>query len=270
MAKTPFKIALAQMRMEADPERNLLASIEHMTQARAHGAALACFPELQLSPFFPQYPAGDATRYAMALEDTPLLRLARACRDLGMVGAFNVYLREAGQLYDASPVVDADGRLLGISKMVHVAQAAQFYEQDYYTPSNTGFRVYRTAVGMVGVVVCFDRHFPESVRSCALQGAQLIVIPTANIKSEPLDLFEAELRVAAFQNGVYIAMCNRVGREGEMDFCGQSLAVDPFGKVIAMGSGQEELLLADIDFSAVERAQAQRPYLVLRRPEAYC
>ena len=153
--------------------------------------------------------------------------------------------------------------------MVHIVQASCFFEQDYYTPSDSGFQVFDTAIGKVGVVICFDRHFPESIRSCALKGAQLIVIPTANTRDEPLAMFEWELRVAAMQNGLYMAMCNRVGIEGEMDFCGESIVVDPNGDVLAKADDREQILYAELDFAKVIQAQKKRPYLTLRRPDVY-
>lgn len=99
--------------------------------------------------------------------------------------------------------------------MVHVAQAEKFYEQDYYTPSDDGFKVFDTIYGKIGIVVCFDRHYTESIRTEMLMGADLIVVPTVNTKAEPSEMFEWELRVQAFQNSVAVAMCNRVGTEGQ-------------------------------------------------------
>ena len=110
--------------------------------------------------------------------------------------------------------------------MVHIAQAEQFYEQDYYTPSDEGFKVFDTEFGKIGIVVCFDRHYPESIRTEVLRGADLILIPTVNTKAEPSLMFEWELRVQAFQNSVILAMCNRVGPEGNMCFSGESIVVD--------------------------------------------
>lgn len=166
-------------------------------------------------------------------------------------------------------MIGADGALHGVSKMVHIAQLPGFYEQDYYTPSDTGFLAYDTPLGKIGIVVCFDRHFPESVRTCALRGASLIVIPTANTMDEPRDVFECELRAAAWQNGVYIAMCNRVGAEGSATFCGESTVVGPNGNVITKGSNSEALVIADIDLEQVALVRAKRPYLSLRRPQTY-
>jgi len=109
----------------------------------------------------------------------------------------NLYLETNEKAYDASLFIDRTGEILGISKMVHIMQSPYFYEQDYYTPSDDGFKVYDTPEGKIGVVICFDRHLPESIRSCVALGADLILIPTANIDGEPLDLFEWEIRVQA-------------------------------------------------------------------------
>ncbi len=153
--------------------------------------------------------------------------------------------------------------------MVHIAQLPGFYEQSYYTATDTGFRVYDTPLGSIGIVICFDRHFPESIRTCVIRGASLILMPTANTITEPRDVFECELRAAAFQNGVYIAMCNRVGAEGEAVFCGESTVVDRHGNVVSKGTATEALITADVDLSQVAAAHAKRPYLPLQRPDMY-
>jgi predicted amidohydrolase len=263
------KIALVQPTLSESMDENLNKALLSMDEAASRDAELICFPEIQLSPFFPQYPGKDVSKYAIPINHTIVKSLQEKCRSLNLVGFLNLYLREGKNRYDASPVIDSDGSLLGISKMVHIVQAPCFYESDYYTPSDSGFQVFDTAVGKVGVVICFDRHYPESIRSCRLKGAELIVIPTANTKAEPLEMFEWEMRVSAMQNGVYIAMCNRVGIEGAMDFCGESIVVDPNGDIVAKADDREQILYAHIDYTKVERARKVRPYLKLRRPEAY-
>ena len=264
-----MKIALTQLQIHGNAEKNLEKTLRYMEEAARNGAELVCFPEIQFTPFFPQHPDRDASKYAMKITDPTVDAVRAKCRELGLVAVPNLYLEEKGRRFDASPVIDADGTVLGVSKMVHIVQTSMFYEQDYYTPSDTGFRVYQTAVGRIGVVICFDRHFPESVRSCALQGAEMVVIPTANTEGEPLELFEWEVRVAAYQNNVYIAMCNRVGVEDEMSFCGESLVADPDGNIVAKADETEQILYADVDLTAVQRSRDQRPYLKLRRPESY-
>jgi predicted amidohydrolase len=260
-----MRIALVQMSMEESIQTNLDKTLPGMTEAARNGAKLVCFPEIQFSPFFPQFPGGDASRYAMKIDHPVVKALQQNCRERGLVAVPNLYLEEEGKRYDASPIIDRDGAILGVSRMVHIVQAPFFYEQDYYTPSDTGFQVYDTSAGRIGVVICFDRHYPESIRACALKGAQLVVIPTANTRDEPLEFFEWELRVAARQSGVFIGMCNRVGTEHEMDFCGESLIVGPDGDVLAKADDTEQILYAEIDLDLMEKSREERPYLKLRR-----
>lgn len=209
-----MRIALAQMKNQGSVEANLNQSIEWMREAAEHGADLILFPEVQLTEFFPQYQGQDVRRYRLGLESPEVQAFRKASREWNIWASPNVYLEENGKAYDASLLIGADGQIAGIQKMVHIAQACQFYEQDYYTPSDDGFRVFDTPWGRIGIVVCFDRHYPESIRTEALMGADLILIPTVNTKAEPAEMFEWELRVQAFHNSAAIAMCNRVGCEG--------------------------------------------------------
>ena len=264
-----MKIALAQLSLSRDVNQNLDKALKAMDEAAEAGAQVICFPEIQFSPFFPQHPKRDVEHYAHSIDHQVIKRLQEKCVERNLVAIPNLYLTEAGKRFDASPVIEANGEILGVSKMVHIVQAPCFYEQDYYAPSDTGFKVYNTSVGRIGVIICFDRHFPESFRACALQGAELIVIPTANTKSEPMEMFEWELRIPAMQNGVFIAMCNRVGQEDAMDFSGESLVVDPDGGVLAKADDTEQLLLADVDLEHRLQSKKMRPYLELRRAETY-
>lgn len=129
--------------------------------------------------------------------------------------------------------------------------------------------MFETEFGKIGIVVCFDRHYPESIRTEALKGANLILIPIVNTKAEPSEMFEWELRVQAFQSSVAIAMCNRVGVEGEMFFSGESIVVDENGNVIKKADDTEQILYAEIDLEKLEKVRAQRPYTQLRRTEFY-
>lgn len=155
------------------------------------------------------------------------------------------------------------------AKMVHILNADKFFELDYYTPSQDGFKVFDTEFGKVGIVICFDRHLPESIRTCALKGADLIIIPTANHTGEPLDMFEWEIRVQAMQNQVFIAMCNRVGSEGDVTFAGESLIVHPSGDLLFKADGREQLITWNLDLSESADWKKRRPFLSLRRPELY-
>jgi predicted amidohydrolase len=288
-----MRLALAQMKMSSDKTDNLIHSLKLLETAAGKQADLILYPEVQLSPFFAQFPAnpggccGGLTGPEAITEDDPVFQTFRElCRQNHIMASPNFYFQAknertsdrtqeekgsiaGGKKYDASFLIDREGRVIGCQKMVHVAQAPLFYEQDYYTPSDDGFHVYETEGMKTGIVVCFDRHYPESIRTEALLGAELILIPTANVKSEPMEMFEQEIRVQAYQNCCYIAMCNRVGKEAAMDFAGESLIVDPNGNVIAKAGAQEELLIADLDPEKARDARRQRPYLNLRRPEFY-
>ena len=263
------RIALVQCSMSEEFEANVEKSLGLLEEAAANGANVVAFPEVQFYPFFPQYEKRDASSYAIGIDHSAVRKMQQACQRLGVVAAPNFYLKEGGKRFDASPVIDTDGEILGISKMVHIVQMRGFYEQDYYAPSDSGFQVYETRFGRIGVVICFDRHYPESLRSCALQGAQLVIVPTAIVRGEPLELFEWEVRIPAMQNSFYIAMCNRVGLEGEMDFCGGSMLADPNGGLAAKADEREQILYAEYDLDLQARAAAERPYIPLMRPEAY-
>jgi len=264
------RVALAQMTMSPDFDENVQKCLRLMERARSRGAKMICYPELQFTRFFPRLRKGRAARgHAMSTRHPVVGAFRQKAKELGMVCVLNFYEKSGGKYYDSSPVIDADGRLLGVSRMVHIVQTKHYYEQDYYAPSNTGFRVYDTRYGKVGVVICFDRHFPESVRTAALKGAQVVFAPSANLAGEPLELFEAEMRVAAYQNNVYVAIVNRVGREGPVTYCGESLVAGPFGTIAGKAGSGERLLLVDIDLARTARARRERPFLALRQPRHY-
>ena len=143
----------------------------------------------------------------------------------------NLYEREGQHTYDSSPVIDADGTLLGVTRMIHITEYPCFHEQGYYTPGDKGAPVYKTKAGNIGVAICYDRHFPEYMRALAVGGADLVIVPQAGAVDEwPEGLYEAEMRVAAFQNGYFTALCNRVGKEDCLDFAGESFVCGPDGR----------------------------------------
>lgn len=263
------RIAMAQMQMYGCMEKNLAKTISFMEQAKKQRADLIFFPEIQLSPFFPQFEKGDASRWLLEDGHPAIREICEVCKRLQIYASPNVYLKQGENRFDASLMIAPDGSIAGISKMVHIAQARQFYEMDYYTPSDTGFHVYDTTFGKIGIVICFDRHLPESIRICAKQGADLILIPTANTAAEPMEMFEWEIRVQAMQNRVFAAMCNRVGQEAEMLFAGESLIAGPDGGLIVKADRTEQLVIADVDFRQRERARSGCDYIKLLRPECY-
>lgn len=153
------------------------------------------FPEIQLSPFFPKYESKDASRWLLNLDHPAVLSIRQKCRELKLYASPNLYLSLDGKSYDASLMINDQGNLMGISKMVHIAQARDFYEQDYYTPSDEGFRIYKTPFGNIGIVICFDRHLPESIRSCAMQGAELVTRKSFSLRIFPQNKYLLSERI---------------------------------------------------------------------------
>lgn len=162
-----MRIALAQMKNEGTIKDNLDKSIEFIRQASENNASLILFSKVQLTEFFPQYKGKDVSQYRLKLDSKEVKMLQSASKRYNIISVPNIYLEEEKN-YDASLLIGKDGEIKGIQKMVHIAQTRQFYEQDYYTPSNDRFKVFDTEYGKIGIVICFDRHYPESIRTEAL------------------------------------------------------------------------------------------------------
>ncbi len=272
MMERPVRIALVQQRAGADREDNRRRGLAAVERAAAEGARVVAFAELAFEPFYPQNPAGaDTLALAEPVPGPTTEAFCALARRLGVVIILNLYEHAGARAFDASPVIDADGRLLGVTRMVHITDYACFHERGYYAPGDHGAPVYDTAHGRIGVAICYDRHYPEYMRTLALNGAEMVVVPQAGSVGEwPDGLYEAEMRVAAFQNGYFVALVNRVGQEPRLTFAGESFVCDPTGLVLARaGGGTEEILTAELDLSAVERSPARTLFLRDRRPELY-
>ena len=269
-----MKIALAQLSASADRAANLTRALEAMDRATAEGAKLIAFPELAIDRFFPQYE--NANEAALAAEPIPgptSDRIAEKAREHGLVTVFNMYECEieTGRCFDSSPVIDADGSLLGVTRMVHITDYAWFHEQAYYHPGDRGAPVYQTAAGRIGVAICYDRHYPEYMRALGVGGAELVVIPQAGAVGEwPEGLYEAEVLTAAFQNGYFAALCNRVGPEEHVTFAGESFVVGPDGTMLGQARSEEEdMLVVDIDLARCAESHARKLFWRDRRAELY-
>ena len=266
-----MRIALVQQAAGADRQANIERGVEAARKAAAGGANLVAYSELAFTRFFPCCRPGGSSPIVRG-EPVPgptTETFAALAAELGIVVVLNLFEQEGERAYDSSPVIDADGRLLGTTRMLHIAQMPGFWEQDYYTPGDHGMPVYETAVGRIGVAICYDRHYPEVMRSLGLQRADLVVVPQAGSVGEwPDGLYEAELRVSAFQNGYFTALANRVGPEPGTVFAGESFVCSPSGEVIARaGSQTEEILFADLDLSVVEHSHARTLFFRDRRAE---
>lgn len=267
-----MKIALVQQPATEDRKLNLDRGLAALESAAGQGADLVCYAELAFERFHPQRRAQPGFEdLAESIPGPTTEAFCAKARELGVVVVLNLFERAEEGCYDTSPVIDADGSLLGRSRMVHITDYDCFHEKGFYTPGDTGAPVFDTAAGRIGISICYDRHYPEQMRALALAGAELVVVPQAGAVGEwPDGLYEAELRVAAFQNGYFTALCNRVGREESLDFAGESFICAPDGRVVARaGSGTEEILFAEIDLAEVGASHAQKLFIPDRRPELY-
>lgn len=267
-----MKIALVQQHASVDKAGNIQRGLAAVDAAARAGSDVVVFAELAFERFYPQHPAdGDPHGLAEPVPGPLTEAFAERARRHGVVIVLNLYERDGAAAYDCSPVIDADGRLLGRTRMIHITDYACFHEQGYYTPGDTGAPVYETRAGRIGVAICYDRHYPEYMRALAVAGADLVVVPQAGAAGEwPDGLYEAELQVAAFQNGYYTALCNRVGEEDCLTFAGESFVCAPDGRVIARApSAQDAILYADLDLSSTEASHARRLFLRDRRPDLY-
>ncbi len=267
-----LRIALVQQHAGPDPGENRERGTRAFLEAARAGAGLVAFAELAFSRFLPQRPATESRLLEAEPVPGPTTDMfARLAMETGVVAVLNVFERDGQATYDSSPVIDADGRLRGVTRMAHIMEGPGFHEKGYYAPAKDARLVYETAVGKVGVAICYDRHFPEYMRALRLQGAEIVVVPQAGAVGEWTEgIFEAELQVAAFQNGYFAALVNRVGREDGLEFSGESFVADPDGRVIARAPrGADHILYADCDLGRNLASHARRHFLEDRRPGFY-
>lgn len=281
-------VALIQMSCGADPQENLEKVLSRIEEAAKQGAQIISTQELFRSPYFCQ--TEDHANFALAEPipgpSTEALSKLAAARSVVIVGS--LFERRAPGLYHNTAVVlDADGRLLGKYRKMHIPDDPLFYEKFYFTPGDLGFRAFDTRYGKIGVLICWDQWYPEGARLTSLAGAQILFYPTA-IGWQPPEKaeygerqhssWETIQRSHAIANGVYVAVANRVGHEltpeghpGEgIEFWGQSFIADPSGQLIAKaGIVEEQILMAEVDFGKLDIQRTHWPFLRDRRIDAY-
>ncbi len=271
MART-VKLALIQQKATQDISQNIQKAVAAFETAAQNGAQLIAFAELAFTPFYPQQiPQGEVQALAETVPGPTTEVFQDLAKKWGVVTVINLFEKDGDHTYDSSPVIDADGTVLGVTRMVHILEAPCFHEQHYYTPGPGAPIVFDTQVGKVGVAICYDRHYPEYMRALALQGAEIVIVPQAGAVGEwPEGLYEAELQVAAFQNGYFAALCNRVGVEACITFEGKSFVVSPSGQLVAQAPPlKDAILYAEIDLDLIPKSHAQKHFLKDRRPEMY-
>ena len=267
-----IKIALIQQHASPDKTENTRRCAEAFENAARNGARIIVFAELAFTTFYPQQPAsGDVLELAESIPGPTTDMFSELSKKWNVVTVLNLFERHGNKTFDSSPVINSNGSLLGTTRMAHIIEAPCFHEQGYYEPGDTDQPVYETAVGKIGVAICYDRHFPEYMRALGLMGAELVVVPQAGAVGEwPDGLFEAEMQVAGFQNGYFVALCNRVGKEEHIQFEGKSFVTSPDGRIIAQAPTQtDHTLFAEIDLEEVQNSHARRHFIPDRRPELY-
>ena len=251
---------------------------KHEAQAReaaGQGAQVMCFQELFYGPYFCQVQDPSYYAYTEPIPDGPTTkRFQSIAKELGTVLVLPMYeVEQAGVYYNTAAVIDADGTYLGKYRKQHIPQVKGFWEKFYFRPGNGGYPVFDTAVGKVGVYICYDRHFPEGWRALGLNGAQIVFNPSATSRGLSSYLWQLEQPAAAVANEYFIGAINRVGIEplGDDDFYGTSYFVDPEGKFVgAVGDAhQPELLVRDLDLDLLQVVRDRWQFYRDRRPDAY-
>lgn len=282
MSAREVTIGLVQMSMVQEPEANLRKAIGMISEAASRGAQIVCLPELFTTPYFPQYDTGGGRKkesaYNEGVPGPTTEALSKAAADAGVVliGG-SIYERAGPKLFNTAAVFDEGGRMLGIYRKTHIPHDEDFYEQSYFDPGDTGFRVFDTARGRIGPMICYDQWYPEAARCNALLGAEMVFYPTAigtvrgieQAEGDWQQAWENVMRGHAIANGMIVAACNRVGAEDKMEFWGGSFVIDAFGRTLARGSQKEEIVLATVDLEHGEEVRRGWRFFHNRRPECY-
>jgi agmatine deiminase len=275
-------IGLAQMKMAADPARNLMHAMELIGEAGRQGAEIVCLPELFTARYFAQYPNPDGIDKAGVpiepISGDTARQLSECARENGIIlVAGSIYERAENGLFNTCMTFDQQGKMLGKYRKIHIPHDESFFEQHYFTPGDLGFKVYETDKGRIGTLICYDQWFPEAARSLALMGADIIFYPTAIANVRGMDksdgdwqqAWENVMRGHAIANGMVVAAVNRAGNEDRMDFWGGSFVIDAFGKTLARAGSDEQIILTTIDLDHGRNVRDGWRFFYNRRPDQY-
>ncbi len=280
-----MKIGLIQMACSADSEENLQRALGKVEEAAKDGAQIICLPELFRSHYFCQQEDAALFDLAESIPGPSTEALSRVSKTHGVTILVSVFERRAAGVYHNSlAVLDERGEIAGLYRKMHVPDDPSYYEKFYFTPGDRGFQAVKTTHATVGPLICWDQWYPEAARMTALQGAEILLYPTAigwhpKEKSEEgqaqREAWITIQRSHAIANGVFVVAVNRIGHESPaggdgLEFWGSSFVCDPFGVVLAQASiDQEENLVVDIDLKRIEEVRRNWPFLRDRRIDAY-
>ena len=274
MARTVTS-AIVQVGWTGDKESMIELHEKYVAEAAAAGTQVMCFQELFYGPYFCQVQDTEFYGYAEAIPDGPTTkRFQELAAKHEMVLVLPMYEREkAGFLYNTAAVIDADGTYLGKYRKTHIPQVKGFWEKFYFRPGNLGYPVFETAVGTVGVYICYDRHFPEGWRALGLAGAEIVFNPSATSRGLSAYLWQLEQTSAAVANMYFVGAINRVGVEplGDNDFYGTSYFANPRGQFVdgTASDHDEELVVRELDLDQVDEVRSQWAFYRDRRPDTY-
>jgi len=291
LALQNFRVALIQMSCGPEPEQNLQKALDRVGEAARLGAQVVCLPELFQTQYFCQREDASLFDLAEPIPGPSSPKLADAARKHKVVLVASLFEKRApGVYHNTAAVFDADGALRGIYRKMHIPDDPLYYEKFYFTPGDLGFRAHDTQVGRLGALICWDQWYPEGARLTALQGATLLLYPTAigwhpaekvEFGKAQHDAWRTIQRAHAIANGVYVGVVNRVGFEtgnirgksapGQgLEFWGASFLCDPFGTVIAEASyDKEEILIGEVNLRKLEEIRRNWPFLRDRRIDSY-
>jgi beta-ureidopropionase len=269
------RAALVQCEWTGDKESMVEKNLAYGREAAEAGAQILCFQEIFSTGYFCN--VQDPTYYDEAEEipDGPTIqKVMRLAKETGMVVVAPIYEKvDEGTFYNTAAVIDADGRFLGKYRKTHIPQVKGFWEKFYFKPGNLGYPVFDTAVGRVGVYICYDRHFPEGWRALGLAGAKLVFNPSATTRGHSRYLWQLEQPASAVANEYFIGAINRVGAEGleDTDYYGSSYFVDPRGQLVGVAASdtKDEVVVRDLDMSMIEEVRRHWAFYRDRRPEIY-
>jgi len=269
------RAALVQAAWTGDQQSMTDRSVELAKEAAADGAQVLCFQELFYGPYFCQVQDNEFFEYTEPIPDGPTTKLMQdLAKETGMVLIVPMFeIEQEGFYYNTAAVIDADGTYLGKYRKTHIPHVDGFWEKFYFRPGNMGYPIFDTAVGRIGVYICYDRHFPEGWRALGLAGAKIVFNPSATSRGLSMYLWNLEQPAAAVANEYFIGAINRVGTEplGDNDFYGSTYFVDPRGQKVgdAASDTEDEVVVRDLDLDLVEEVRQQWAFYRDRRPDAY-
>ncbi len=271
----PVRAALIQAQANMSKQEAIDKHVKMIADAAGQGAQVVGLQEIFHGPYF--CAEQDPTWYATAEpEDGPTVsRMREVAREHAVVLIVPWYEEEQpGVYYNSACVIERDGTVVGKYRKTHIPQVGPcFWEKFYFKPGNLGYPVWETSVGRLGLIICYDRHFPEVARELGLKGAELVFNPSATVESLSRYLWELEQPAHAVANGFWIAASNRVGVEAPLNqhkFYGSSYFCSPRGKIVAQASDSEdEVLVAELDLDEIREVRNTWQFFRDRRPETY-